>query len=182
MKVNKLLVVAVLGLGLYMYMNSQTVEGFGMGAQAQMASNQGDNTIYGGGGGSQGPLEANNFFGSAYEGQNENITPTSSDQYRMMIQGQGRGSSGVPNYAGMFPRQDQRPVRPIHPPEFTPEIQNMMMMRERQQASNRYSSYRSYHITGIDIVDAILSKVLMFLQQIFEMIIGVLHLLIGWAF
>ncbi len=171
---NKLIIVLVVLVG-FMYLKSQhIVEGFGMGAQAQMASNQGDTTLYGNGG--QNAMASNGLLGGIFDGQNENITPTSNDQYQMMMQGQGRGSTGSPNFAG------HRPVRPIHPPEFTPDIQRALMMRERQHASQRYNRYRGYHITGIDLVDNVLSKILMLLQQIFELIIGVLNALLGWAF
>ncbi len=182
---NKLVWILLL-VGIFMYLKSQhMIEGFGsMGAQAQLASNQGDSTLYGGSGGGSSPMASNGVFEGLFGGsvQNETLTGTSPDEYRMMVQGQGRGSSGVPNYAGMFPMQQQKPVRPIHPPEFTPEIQHMLMRREREQHANRYSRYRSYHITGIAVVDAVLSKVMMLLQQIFELIIGVLNVLLGWAF
>lgn len=163
------------------------VEGFGEGARAQISSNVGDSTLFGGGSGGD-PMAANAYgFGSMmYNSQNEVLQPTTAQEYQSKLSGGGGrlggggyGSSGAPNYAG------HRPVRPIQQPEFTPEIQNQLLRYERALAAERRKNAMKRGgswFGGINTQGGLIGQVLGLVEQIFRFVLAILNILIGWLF
>ena len=155
------------------------IEGFGEGARAQIKSNVGDSSLFGGGGGS--PMAANAYASSGYQSQFNNIlSQTTPQQYQQITSrgsGNGWGSTGIPNYAG------HAPPRPVHQPEFSPHIQQQFLKYERQLEMERRKnrSFGRGYSLGLR-GDGILGQLFQLLEQIFKFILSILHLLIGWLF
>lgn len=159
------------------------IEGFGDGARAQISSNQGDSTLFGGS--NSQVMAANAFASSGYQSQmggaNGILSQTTPQQYQQLTSkgsGNGWGSTGVPNYAG------HSPARPIHQPEFSPHIQQQFLKYENQLHRERQHNKEIKNRLGWSrrSGSGLIAQLNDLIEQIFRFIIEILNILIGWLF
>lgn len=146
------------------FCGNDIIEGFGQGARAQISSNRGDTTLFGGGD----ITAANAYASSGYQSQQNSIlSPTTATQYNRM------NAQQTP-----FSR------RPIHQPEFSPQIQKQFMRYEKalalERAQNTRKSGGRGWFSGLGRRNDTLGQIYKLPDQIFRFVLSILDILLGW--
>lgn len=156
----------ILAIGILYVLFNPKIEGFSGGVMSQMASNQQDTNLYGG-----------NYRGAHNDGVWDNIakygdvlSPTTPSQYNDMMNN--RGSTGVPNLAGMTPFRQQT-FNHQRPP-LTPEMQRILMHQQQYNRQNRMKSQDNKGYIGQFIHN--------YIDPIFRIVFKILNSTIGTLF